>query len=112
MSFHIKKSVYKVKDKTTNSLAISNKKIYYINMYKTLRIIFCLLAVACAAVTVFIFVFFNLWGLVPLGGAVIFAALMFVCKRAQESEELKNNPPDAEGDFITGRVKNPDSEDK
>jgi len=73
-------------------------------MYKNLRILFCILAVICATVTVFIFVFFELWGLVPLGGGVIFACLMFLCKRAQEAEELKRNPPPPAGDFITGRV--------
>lgn len=73
-------------------------------MYKTLRILFCILAVACAAVTVFIFVYFGLWGLLPLGLGLLFAALMFVCKRAQEKEELKANPPPPAGDFITGKV--------
>lgn len=75
-------------------------------MYKALRILFCILAVACAAVTVFIFVYFRIWGLVPLGGACAFAALMFFFKRKQEQRELKENPPPPEGDFITGKVKN------
>lgn len=75
-------------------------------MYKALRIVFCLLAVACAAVTIFIFVYFNLWGFVPLGGAVVFALLMLYFKRLQEKDELKKNPPPPEGDFITGKVKN------
>lgn len=73
-------------------------------MYKILRIVFCLLAAACAAVTVFIFIYFGLWGLLPLGLGVAFAALMFVCKSAQESEEKRLNPPPAEGDFITGKT--------
>ena len=73
-------------------------------MYKNLRILFCILAVICAAVCVLIFIFFNLWGLVPLGGACVFAALMFLCKRLQESEELKKNPPPRAGDFITGKA--------
>lgn len=75
-------------------------------MYKTLRIVFCLLAVACAAVTIFIFVYFGWWGCAPLGGAIAFAVLMFLCKRMQESEELKKNPPPPSGDFITGKVEN------
>lgn len=79
-------------------------------MYKNLRIIFCLLAVACAAVTVFIFVYFNWWGSVPLGAGCVFAALMFACKRMQASEEKKLNPPAPEGDFITGKVKKDDPE--
>ena len=71
-------------------------------MYKNLRIIFCLLAVICAAVTVFIFVYFGWWGFVPLGAGCAFAALMFVCKNEQVKQERKNNPPPPEGDFITG----------
>lgn len=84
--------------------------LYIIYMYKNLRIIFCLLAVACAAVTVFIFVYFNWWGFVPLGAGCVFAALMFACKRMQASEEKKLNPPAPEGDFITGKVKKDDPE--
>lgn len=86
-------------------LAFFCRKMYYYNMNKILRIVFCLLSVACAAVTVFIFIFFELWGLVPLAGALIFAGLMLICKNAQEREELKANPPAPEGDFITGKVK-------
>lgn len=73
-------------------------------MYKALRISFCILAVICATVCVFIFVFFNLWGLLPLGAGCVFAALMFLFKRLQENEELKKNPPPPSGDFITGKV--------
>lgn len=79
-------------------------------MYKTLRILFCLLAVACSAVTIFIFIYFQWWGMLPLGGACVFAALMVICKRAQESEERKANPPAPEGDFITGRIQKNDKE--
>lgn len=74
-------------------------------MLKILRIVFCLLAVAAAAVTVMIFIFFDLWGLLPLGLAIAFAVGMFVCKSAQERKELKENPPAPKGDFITGKVK-------
>lgn len=80
-------------------------------MYKNLRIIFCILAVACAAVTIFIFVYFGWWGCAPLGGAVVFAALMYICKRAQESEELKKNPPPPAGDFITGKAESKEKKD-
>ena len=74
-------------------------------MYKVLRIAFCILAVACAAVTILIFVYFGIWGVLPLAGALIFAGLMFICKNAQERQELKKNPPAPEtGDFITGKM--------
>ena len=73
-------------------------------MFKILRIVFCILAVAAAAVTVMIFIFFNLWGLLPLGLCIVFAFAMFLCKNAQEREELKKNPPASVGDFITGKV--------
>lgn len=81
---------------------------YKDNLYKILRIIFCVLACACTAVTIFIFAIFGLYGLIPLGGAIVFAVLMFICKNAQEREELKKNPPPPKGDFITGKVKKPD----
>lgn len=77
-------------------------------MYKILRILFCLSAVACAAVTIFIFIYFSWWGMLPLGGACGFAALMFICKNAQEREERKANPLAPEGDFITGKVSKTD----
>ena len=73
-------------------------------MYKILRITFCILAVICTAVTVFIFAYFKLWGFIPLGGAVIFAALMFMFKNKQEKDEAKLNSPAPKGDFITGKV--------
>lgn len=83
---------------------------YYNYMYKNLRIIFCILSVLCVAVTIFIFAYFSFWGFVPLGGAVIFGVLMFVCKNAQEGQELKDNPPEPKGDFITGKIKKDDNE--
>lgn len=73
-------------------------------MYKNLRILFCILSVICAAVTIFIFVYFTWWGFVPLAGGVTFAFLMVFFKRAQEDEEKKSAPPSS-GDFITGKVK-------
>ena len=73
-------------------------------MYKILRVVFCLLAVACAAVTIFIFIYFGMWGFVPLGLGVIFALLMFASKNRQESDELKKNPPPPTVDFITVRL--------
>lgn len=74
-------------------------------MYKALRIVFCVMACLCAAATIFIFVYFSFWGFIPLGGACAFAALMYVCKNAQEKQENKTNPPaPTHGDFITGKV--------
>lgn len=73
-------------------------------MYKTLRILFCILACICAALTIFIFIYFGIWGLVPLLAGVVFAGLMILFKNKQELEERKLNPPAPEGDFITGRV--------
>ncbi len=93
-------------------LAFLRRKLYYYVMFKILRIVFCLLSVACTAVTIFIFISFGLWGLLPLGGALAFAALMFICKNAQESKERKLNPPAPEGDFITGKVKKENTDEK
>lgn len=73
-------------------------------MLKALRIISCVLAATAAAVAVPIFIFFDLWGLIPVGLCIAFAAVMFICKYEQEKAELKKNPPAPEGDFITGRV--------
>lgn len=70
-----------------------------------------MLAVAAAAVTVMIFIFFDLWGLIPLGLCIVFAVAMFLCRDAQAREELKKNPPPPVGDFITGKVKNNDGEE-
>ena len=74
-------------------------------MYKIFRIIFCILAVLCAAVTIFIFTYFGWFGAIPLGGALVFGGLMILFKNLQEKKELKENPPTPAGDFITGPVK-------
>ena len=79
-------------------------------MYKLLRIVFCILSVICVAVTVFIFAYFGLFGLIPLGGAVVFGFLMVYFKNLQQSKELKDNPPPPVGDFITGPVKKDESD--
>ena len=80
-------------------------------MFKNLGILFCILSVACVAVTVFIFVYFKWWGFVPLAGACAFAALMFLCKRMQERDEKAANPPPPTGDFITGKVEDKEKND-
>lgn len=70
-------------------------------------------AVAAAACAVMIFIFFDLWGLIPVGVGIAAAVGMFVCKNLQEKDEAKKNPPAPRGDFITGRVpENKDGEEK
>lgn len=91
-----------------NLLAFSARAVYDIYMYKYLRIVFCILSVACVAVTVFIFAYFAWWGLAPLAGAVVFGILMVACKNAQEKQEKAADPPPPAGDFITGRRENGD----
>lgn len=74
-------------------------------MFKTLRIVFCVICALTVAASLFIFVYLGmLWGLVSVGAAVIFFLLMMFCKSKQEAEEQKNNPPAPKGDFITGKV--------
>lgn len=86
-------------------LAIYAHMIYYNNMYKILRIIFCALTVAIAAAAIFIFVYLGwLWGCLSILFAFVSGALMVTFKQLQEKQELKKNPPPPEGDFITGKV--------
>ena len=81
--------------------------IYYYNMYKILRIIFCILTVLIAAAAIFIFIYLGwLWGALSIVVAFICGALMVTFKQLQEKQELKKNPPPPEGDFITGKVDN------
>lgn len=79
-------------------------------MFKNLRILFCILSVACAAVTVFVFIYATYWGFLPLAGACIFAGLMYLFKNKQEAEESKKNPPPPSGDFITGKINDEDKD--
>lgn len=75
-------------------------------MYRVLRIVFCLLACVCASAAIFVFVLVDwIWGVVTIAACVLFAIGMFLCRNAQAREELKKNPPEPVGDFITGRVK-------
>ena len=81
-------------------------------MYKVLRIVFCILAVAIAAAAIFIFAYLGwLWGFFALLIAFVSGALMVTFKMLQEKKERKENPPPPQGDFITGKVEN-DSEHK
>lgn len=74
-------------------------------MYKVLRIVFCILATTAAAVAVPVFIWYEIWGLAPVGACIVFTVLMMVFKNLQEKEELRKNPPEPKGDFITGKVK-------
>ena len=73
-------------------------------MNRLLRIVFCALAVLCAAITTFILLYFGPWGLLTVGGAIVFGGLMYFFKKREDAEELKKNPPPPVGDFITGAV--------
>lgn len=74
-------------------------------MYKILRIVFCILATIAAIVAVPVFIWYELWGLAPVGACIVCTVLMMIFKSMQEKEELRNNPPEPKGDFITGKVK-------
>lgn len=89
-----------------NFLAFFNKIIYYINMYKVLRIIFSVLAAILAAVAIFVFVYAPnfWWGIATVMLAFVFGALMVTFKSLQEKKERKENPPPAQGDFIFGKA--------
>ena len=82
-------------------------------MYKILRILFCVLAVALAAAAIFIFIYAGtLWGILTVIAAFVFGALMVTFKGLQEKEERKKNPPPLQGDFIFGKIgENEDSSD-
>lgn len=78
-------------------------------MFKVLRIIFCILSVIAAAVAIFIFVFFGwVWGVVTVAVCVLFAVGMILCRNAQVRDELRKNPPEPKGDFITGKISDRD----
>ncbi|MCD7729189.1 MAG: GreA/GreB family elongation factor [Clostridia bacterium] len=75
-------------------------------MYKTLRIIFCIIAVVLTAVCVFVFIYADGlgWGFLCVALAVVCYFLMVFFKKKQEQQEGIENPPAPEGDFITGRI--------
>ena len=75
-------------------------------MFKTLRIICCVICALIIAAAVFIFAHLGvLWGIVSLVAAAAFFGLMMLFKSLQEKKERSDNPPPPEGDFITGPVK-------
>lgn len=63
-------------------------------MKNFLRITFCLLACLSLGVTIVIFALFGLWGFVPLGGAVVFTALMLLSKNGLPRREKPGPKPD------------------
>ena len=86
--------------------------IYNRHMYKIFRIASSIIAALCAAAAVFVFVFLGMaWGFICVAGAIVFFLLTLTFKGVQERQELKDNPPPPEGDFITGRVPSGDTTD-
>lgn len=86
--------------------------IYNRHMYKIFRIASSIIAALCAAAAVFVFVFLGMaWGFICVAGAIVLFLLTLTFKRLQERQELKDNPPPPEGDFITGRVPSGDTTD-
>lgn len=74
-------------------------------MYRTLRIIFCVLAVLLAAGAIFVFVYAGwIWGLATVLVAAGCGGLMVLFKGLQEKKERKNNPSPTVGDFIYGKA--------
>lgn len=63
-------------------------------MFKNLRIACAVIAAACAAAAVFVFVYAGVpWGFICVFGAVVFFLLTLLFKRKQEEKEVKDNPP-------------------
>ena len=62
-------------------------------MFKNLRIACAVIAAACAAAAVFVFVYAGVpWGFICVFGAVVFFLLTLLFKRKQEEKEVKDNP--------------------
>ncbi|MDE5722333.1 MAG: hypothetical protein K2I30_06335 [Clostridia bacterium] len=75
-------------------------------MYKKLRIVFCIIAVAFAAAAIFVFIYAGwLWGLATVMLAAVCGGLMATFKMLQKKKERLANPPPPVGDFIYGKVK-------
>lgn len=82
-------------------------------VFKTLRIICCIICALIVLAAFFIFVYLGmLWGFISLLGAAAFFGLMMLFKSLQEKQERKDNPPPPTGDFITGRVPTDENEKK
>ena len=77
-----------------------------LTVFKTLRIICCVICALILAATVFIFIYLDVpWGIASLVVAAAFFGLMMLFKHKQEQQERKDNPPPTVGDFISGPVK-------
>lgn len=98
---------------SAKSLAFLRVRVYYNTMekaFKVLRIISCVIAAACAAACVPMFIWFEspFWGLITVLVGVIFFVLMILFKHLQENAEIEDKPETPRGDFITGPVKSDD----
>ncbi len=92
-------------------LDFGKRLVYYIIMYKILRIIFCVAAVALAAAAIFVFIYAGwLWGLATVMLAAVCGGLMATFKMLQEKKERLANPPPPVGDFIYGKVNKPETD--
>ena len=61
-------------------------------MFKTLRIICCIISALCVAGCIFVFIYAGtVWGICVLLGAVVFFALTVLFKRYQNDDEEKRN---------------------
>ena len=78
-------------------------------LYRTLRIVFCIVSVMCCAAAILVFVYLGWWGMACVLGALASGMLMVYFKRRQEALEESCAPP-AHGDFITGPLKRDDGE--
>lgn len=70
-------------------------------MRKILQIVFCVLACASAAACIFIFIYFEYWGFICLGGTALFAALMLLAKNG-----LPRNRKEPKTDFMNTEEEN------
>ena len=79
--------------------ATIEKNLYGIlsGMFKILRIIFCILSAVSVAVAIPLLCLFGLWGLIPVGTALLFGILMFAVK---DGNPFKREKPAPKTDFM------------
>ena len=70
------------------------------------RIVFCILACACAAAAVPIGIFFEWWCLIPIVGAFVFGLLMIAAKNASAPPEEKVHTDFMNTDEENERIRN------